>query len=125
MKPYYVYILLCSDKSYYTGVTSDLGGRLYDHQTGSDPKAYTFKRRPLTLVFNEMFYDINQAIAFEKQVKGWRREKKEAIIRGDWVNYRPYLKTTRNPWNRCRPALHASTGLSMTPRLDRIQVRCS
>jgi len=85
MKQYYVYILLCSDKSYYTGVTSDLEGRLYDHQTGSDPKAYTFTRGPLTLVFNEMFYDINQAIAFENQVKGWRRDKKEAIIRGDWA----------------------------------------
>jgi len=84
MKQYFVYILLCSDKSYYTGVTNNLEGRLNDHQTGIDTKAYTFKRRPVTLVFYEMFYDVNQAIAFEKQVKGWRRAKKEAIINGDW-----------------------------------------
>jgi len=45
---------------------------------------YTFKRRPVKLVFNELFTDVNQAIVFEKQVKGWRRAKKEAIIRGDW-----------------------------------------
>jgi putative endonuclease len=84
MKQYFVYILLCSDNSYYTGITNNLEGRLYDHQNGTDRKAYTFKRRPVKLVFNEMFYDVNQAIAFEKQVKGWRRAKKEAIINGDW-----------------------------------------
>lgn len=84
MKQYFVYILLCNDNSYYTGITNNLDRRLYDHQNGTDRKAYTFKRRPLKLVFHEVFYDVNQAIAFEKQVKGWRRAKKEAIINGDW-----------------------------------------
>jgi putative endonuclease len=84
MKQYFVYILLCSDNSYYTGVTNDLERRLYEHETGLDPKSYTFKRRPLKLVFQENFNDVNEAIAFEKQVKGWRRAKKEAIINGDW-----------------------------------------
>ncbi|MDB4922169.1 GIY-YIG nuclease family protein, partial [Mucilaginibacter sp.] len=74
----------CRDNSYYTGITNNLESRLYDHQTGIDPKAYTFKRRPVKMVFYEMFNDVNQAIAFEKQVKGWRRAKKEAIINGDW-----------------------------------------
>jgi putative endonuclease len=58
--------------------------RLYEHENGVDPKCYTFKRRPIKLVFHENFNDITQAIAFEKQVKGWRRAKKEAIINGDW-----------------------------------------
>lgn len=84
MKQYFVYILLCSDNSYYTGVTNNLERRIYEHENGLDPSSYTFKRRPLKLVFHEMFYDINQAIAFEKQIKGWRRAKKEAIINGDW-----------------------------------------
>jgi putative endonuclease len=84
VKTYHVYILLCSDGSYYTGVTNDLDVRLRQHQEGIDPKAFTYKRRPLKLVFYETFGDINQAIAFEKQVKGWRREKKEAIINGKW-----------------------------------------
>ncbi len=84
MKQYFVYILLCSDNSYYTGITNDLERRLYEHENGIDPKSYTFKRRPLKLVFQEMFNDVNQAIAFEKQIKGWKRTKKGAIINGDW-----------------------------------------
>jgi putative endonuclease len=84
MNQYFVYILLCSDNSYYTGITNDLESRFGDHQTGRDPKAYTYQRRPVKLVFSEIFNDVNQAIAFEKQIKGWRRAKKEAIINGDW-----------------------------------------
>jgi putative endonuclease len=79
-----VYILLCADDAYYTGVTNDLDRRLQEHQEGLNPKAYTYKRRPVQLVFHEWFPDADQAIAFEKQVKGWRREKKEALIRRDW-----------------------------------------
>ena len=84
MKQYFVYILLCNDNSYYTGVTNNLERRLYEHENGIDPSSYTCKRRPVKLVFHEMFYDVTQAIAFEKQVKGWNRKKKEAIINGDW-----------------------------------------
>ncbi len=84
MKQYFVYILLCSDGSYYTGVTNNIDLRFSQHQNGDDPKAYTYKRRPLKLIFCEQFTDINQAIAFEKQVKGWNRKKKEAIINENW-----------------------------------------
>ena len=84
MKRYFVYILLCNDNSYYTGVTNDIDRRLYEHESGLDPKSYTFKRRPVKLLFQEMFNDVQQAIAFEKQIKGWKRAKKEAIINGDW-----------------------------------------
>lgn len=79
-----VYILHCADGAYYTGVTNDLERRLQEHQSGFNSKAYTFKRRPVKLVFYEWFPDAGQAITFEKQVKGWRREKKEALIRRDW-----------------------------------------
>ncbi|RYY31854.1 MAG: GIY-YIG nuclease family protein [Sphingobacteriaceae bacterium] len=84
MKQYFVYIVRCSDSSYYTGVTNDLLGRFDEHQNGENVNCYTFKRRPLELVFYERFEDINQAIAFEKQVKGWRRAKKEALINNRW-----------------------------------------
>ena len=84
MKTYTVYILLCADNSYYTGVTNDIERRFAEHQTGENPKAYTHKRRPLKLVFCEHFYDVDQAIAFEKQLKGWSRAKKEAYMREDW-----------------------------------------
>lgn len=84
MKQYHVYILLCNDSSYYTGITNDLERRLIEHESGINTSCYTYKRRPVKLVFNELFPDVNQAIAFEKQVKGWRRSKKQAIINGDW-----------------------------------------
>jgi len=84
MKHYTVYILRCVDESYYVGVTNDIRTRISQHIEGTDKRAYTYKRRPMKLVFEEHFHDINQAIAFEKQVKGWRREKKEALIRRDW-----------------------------------------
>ncbi|RZL01846.1 MAG: GIY-YIG nuclease family protein [Pedobacter sp.] len=84
MKQYFVYILRCHDGSYYTGVTNNLERRFSEHEGGEDINCYTFTRRPLKLVLQERFEDINQAIAFEKQVKGWRRAKKEALINGNW-----------------------------------------
>ena len=80
MKLSYVYILKCSDNSYYTGVTSNLDKRLVEHHTGIHAESYTFKRRPVSLVFYATFTDINLAIAYEKQIKKWSRAKKEALI---------------------------------------------
>lgn len=84
MKQYYVYILKCADNSYYTGVTSDIDSRLSQHQSGYYPESYTHSRRPVELVFYCEFNDIEQAISFEKQVKGWSRKKREAIINDNW-----------------------------------------
>ncbi|WCT11620.1 GIY-YIG nuclease family protein [Mucilaginibacter jinjuensis] len=95
MNQYFVYILLCSDMSYYTGITNNLERRIYEHDTGVNLQCYTYKRRPIKLVFNKNFPDVNQAIAFEKQVKGWSRAKKEAIINDKWVLL-PQLSKKRN-----------------------------
>ena len=84
MKHYYVYILRCNDKSYYTGVTSNLEGRLIQHKDRKYPRCYTASRLPIELVFWERFYNPVHAIDFEKQVKGWSRDKKEALIRRNW-----------------------------------------
>ena len=84
MKQYFVYILKCADNSYYTGITNNIERRLVEHKIGTQPDSYTFKRRPVKLVFCTDFLDPNQAIAFEKQVKGWTRAKKEAIINDEW-----------------------------------------
>ena len=84
MKQYYVYILKCSDNSFYTGVTNDLENRFLQHHDGKHPESYTYKRRPVELVFHQEFNEVNDAIAFEKQVKGWSRKKKEAIINNNW-----------------------------------------
>lgn len=80
MKQSYVYILKCSDKSYYTGVSSNLESRMFKHNIGFYPKCYTYGRRPLELVFYCEFTDINLAIETEKQIKKWSRAKKEALI---------------------------------------------
>jgi putative endonuclease len=77
---YYVYILKCSDNSYYTGVTNNLQKRFMEHQSGRDSASYTFTRRPVQLVFFAEFSDIEIAIAKEKQIKRWSKRKKEALI---------------------------------------------
>jgi putative endonuclease len=84
MNDYCVYILKCSDGSYYTGITNDIERRFFEHSSGINKDSYTFSRRPLILVFTEYFQDVNHAIEFEKQVKGWSRKKKQAIIARNW-----------------------------------------
>ena len=84
MKTYSVYIVKCADNSYYTGVTNDIERRIYEHNQGEDKGSYTYCRRPVKLAFVYHFHDINDAIAVEKQIKGWTRRKKEAIINNEW-----------------------------------------
>ena len=80
MKLSYIYILKCSDKTYYTGVTSNLDKRVLEHQSGKHKESYTYKRRPIELVFYAEFTDIKIAIQKEKQIKNWSKLKKEALI---------------------------------------------
>lgn len=84
MKTFYVYILKCSDESYYTGLTSDLEKRFMQHQEGWFQNCFTFKRRPLQLVFYQEFSDFNEAMLFEKKIKSWSRIKKKALIDERW-----------------------------------------
>jgi putative endonuclease len=84
MKQSYIYILKCSDSTYYTGVTSNLTQRMFQHNSGFYPDCYTFSRRPVALVFYAEFTDINIAIEKEKQIKKWSKAKKEALIKGDY-----------------------------------------
>ena len=92
MKFYYVYILECSDGSYYTGLTNNLEERLAQHQSGYVVNCYTFKRRPLKLSYSLQMNDITQAIALEKQIKGWSKKKKEAFINEDWLRLKELSK---------------------------------
>ena len=77
----WVYILHCVDGSYYTGCTTNLNQRLAEHQHG-EKCTYTRSRRPVKLVFSQQFSRIHDAIAAERQIKGWSRRKKEALIDG-------------------------------------------
>ncbi|TXE08986.1 GIY-YIG nuclease family protein [Gelidibacter salicanalis] len=84
MKFYYVYILKCSDETYYTGFTSNLEQRFMEHQSGKYKESYTYNRRPLLLEFYQEFVDPNQAIMIEKQIKKWSKAKKEALINNEF-----------------------------------------
>ena len=75
----WAYILQCSDGSYYVGSTFDIERRLSEHQRGLGA-AYTRRRRPVSLVWCEEFDRVEDAYAVEKQVQGWNRRKREALI---------------------------------------------
>jgi putative endonuclease len=81
----YVYILLCADKSFYVGSATgdDLAIRVNQHNQGHFP-GYTHSRRPVELAWSQYFDRITDAIAAERQIKGWGRAKKQALIRADW-----------------------------------------
>ena len=83
MLPFYVYILKCRDRSYYTGHTDDLEKRLSEHRSGI-VDCYTFKRRPVELVYFQEFVTRDEAFDAERRIKGWSRKKKEALIKQDW-----------------------------------------
>ncbi len=80
---FHVYILRCSDRTYYTGHTDRLEARLFAHGQG-EIQGYTQRRRPVCLVFSEEMPTRQDAIARERQIKGWSRAKKEALINRDW-----------------------------------------
>jgi len=84
MKFYYVYILLCSDDTYYTGVTNNLEQRLIQHQNSAKSLAYTSIRLPVKLVWHLQCTNPKEAITIEKQIKGWSRKKKKALIAENW-----------------------------------------
>lgn len=79
---FYVYLLRCADASYYCGQTDNIEVRMYQHEVGK--VGYTSTRKPVELVWQGEFEKRDEAIAFERQIKGWSRAKKEALIAGDW-----------------------------------------
>jgi predicted GIY-YIG superfamily endonuclease len=91
----FVYILRCRDGSYYVGITRKaLEAWLGEHNDGVYD-GYTARRRPVVLVFRQEFALVSDAIGVERQIKGWRREKKEPLIRGDYELLKELSKRTR------------------------------
>jgi predicted GIY-YIG superfamily endonuclease len=106
-RPFFAYVLRCSDLSYYVGHTDDLPKRLAEHPAGGKC-AYTTARRPVQLVWSQEFSAREEAKDAEIRVKAWSRRKKEALIRGDtnglrtaarkdWSSYRARKAHTDNP----------------------------
>ena len=89
----FVYILLCADRSYYVGSATgnDLTQRVAQHNSGFF-SGYTSTRRPVQLAWSQHFEQITDAIAAERQLKGWSRAKKEALVRGDWSSVQALAK---------------------------------
>lgn len=94
MKKAWVYILRCSDNSYYTGSTTNLEQRISDHNTGRY-KGYTSSRLPVELLWTEEFTDIRDAIVLERQIKGWSRKKKEALMKNDFYAIHKLAQSTK------------------------------
>jgi predicted GIY-YIG superfamily endonuclease len=102
-KPFHVYILLCSDGTYYTGHTDDLDARFAEHESGKY-EGYTKSRRPVKLLWATDFTSRIETLEAEKQIKGWTRAKKEALMNGDFDLIRELAKkkdwigyVSRNP----------------------------
>jgi putative endonuclease len=105
----YLYILQCADGSYYVGTTrNELEIRIAEHDSGVFG-GYTAKRRPVTLVFSEHFNQITEAIAAERQVKGWSRAKKQALIAGK-LDRLPLLARRKVAHPSRRPPSAGSSG---------------
>ena len=105
----YLYILRCVDDSYYIGTSRKaLDMRVAEHNSG-ELGGYTSTRRPVRLVFSQHFEIINDAIAAERQVKGWSRAKKEALIAGDWGRV-ALLAQRHRPHPSRRRAARGSSG---------------
>ncbi|MBV9239935.1 MAG: GIY-YIG nuclease family protein [Xanthobacteraceae bacterium] len=89
--------LRCSDGGYYTGTARQgLEQRVAEHNAGRYD-GYTSTRRPVELVFSQWFERITDAIAAERQIKGWSRAKKEALIRGDFEALKILAKRSSKP----------------------------
>jgi predicted GIY-YIG superfamily endonuclease len=100
----YLYILRCADSSYYVGTArTTLEVRVAQHNDGTYG-GYTSMRRPVALVFHQEFANITDAIAAERQVKGWSRAKKEALIRGDFAA----LRDLARGWTKGRASFDCS-----------------
>ncbi|MFA5982527.1 MAG: GIY-YIG nuclease family protein [Methylococcaceae bacterium] len=81
---FWVYILRCADDSYYTGHTDNLELRIAQHQSG-EYLGYTSTRHPLQFLWSQEFDSREAALSAERQIKGWSRKKKEAMMLGDWA----------------------------------------
>ena len=81
---FWTYILRCNDGSYYTGSYrgTHIEDRIHQHDNGTYG-GYTSKRCPVTLIWCEEFQSVKEAIRWERQIKGWSRAKKEALVKGD------------------------------------------
>jgi putative endonuclease len=107
---FWTYMLHCADRSFYVGHTDDLDARIGAHQSGLIP-GYTSTRLPVTMVWSDEFPSRYEALQAERQIKGWGRAKKLALIRGDWTQVSKLARNTEE-----KEKERASTGSARTEK---------
>jgi predicted GIY-YIG superfamily endonuclease len=80
---FWTYMLRCADGRYYAGHTDNLELRIAQHQSGITG-GYTLHRRPVAVLWSQEFSSRYEALSAERQIKGWSRAKKAALVDGDW-----------------------------------------
>ncbi len=130
----YVYILKCSDGTYYTGISNNPEKREIQHNIGFNNGSYTYLRRPVQLVYAEGFSDYNLAIEWEKRIQKWSKKKKEALIKNKWDELKRLSecknKTSHKIFRENQkasgvPHSRISTTLDVTARCDRLDLTVS
>ncbi|WP_299126659.1 GIY-YIG nuclease family protein [uncultured Winogradskyella sp.] len=102
MKFYYVYILLCSDKTFYTEMTNNLERQLQQHNSGNNKFSYTSSRLPIRLKWFLQCTNPSEAIKIEKQIKGWSHRKKQALIDENWNDLVEFSKNYTEHGNKIK-----------------------
>ena len=110
----YMYILKCANGKYYIGSTKNLERRLYEHQNGEGTN-FTKKHLPIELVYFEEFSRIDEAFYREKQVQGWNRKKKEALINEKFENL--------HELSECKNESHFSNNENKDSSLSGVEMR--
>jgi signal transduction histidine kinase/predicted GIY-YIG superfamily endonuclease len=114
-RPFYTYMLLCADDSYYVGQTDDMDKRLVEHQEGRGA-AYTATRLPVRLIWFEEFSTREEAESAEARIKNWSRAKKAALVRGDFQGLQ---EAAKKDWERYQKRHESDAAVSLdTPPLD-------
>ena len=115
MNSYYIYILECSDGLLYTGFTNNISRRFDEHQNGLNKSCFTYKRRPLELLFYQEFNDVEQAIYFEKKIKKWSAQKKRTLANEDYDMLQILSECRNMTHSKYKPtAEEVSTALDQT-----------
>jgi len=117
VKSYFIYIIKCSDELLYTGFTNNLERRFKEHQQGLNKTCFTYKRRPLQLLFFQEFNDVNQAIYFEKKIKKWSAKKKLALSSKNYDMIKILAECRNFTHSKYRPTQEeVSTALDQTDK---------
>ena len=109
---FFVYILRCANGAYYVGSHrgDDVMARVNEHNEGHDPNACTYKRRPVELVWSEVFEDPDDMVAAERRLKGWSRAKKEAYMKRDLTRLKSLAKSRTSPADPTKSKFFELTG---------------